>query len=368
MTKLTHPSPQAPAGVSADRAWLVVSALALGHMLVDAASIYVAMRLAMAATTPADPLWIIAAYNCLAFAPQAALGGFVDRLRCPAPAAAAGALMAVAAALLWPDQPMLALWLAGLGNALYHVGAGSLVLQLARGRAAMGGVLVGPGDLGVVLGTFMGSGGWPGAGVLLVTSALLAVCVAFIRLPAAPGAPSTSSARRRSTRAASALAILLLLLAIGSRQFVGGALNGPWFAQPQAWILMAVAAMVGKMTFGFLADRCGWMLTGAGLAALAAPLVALGPGYLGLSLAAALLAQAAMPVTLAALSRVLPQRPALAFGLASSALWLGGLPTDPLPHPLHSSLLLAVQLTAACAIAAALLLLRRKADTAFTTP
>jgi FSR family fosmidomycin resistance protein-like MFS transporter len=342
-------------GDATRHAWYAVGMLALGHMLIDGTSIYTATSLAAWATAAQDPLWIMAMYNCLAFAPQIALGWIVDRLKSPSLSACIGALMVVAAALIWPHMPMQALCLAGLGNALYHVGAGSLCLQFAGGRAAMAGVFVGPGSIGVILGTFMGSGWWPGAEILIVACTLLALWVAFLRVPATLNIPPC----RCATWSAHALAIVLLLLAVASRQLVAGAVNGSWFTLPWAWILIAVAATVGKITLGFAADRFGWLLIGAGLAALAAPLVAASQGHLCISVAAAILAQAAMPVTLAGLSRLLPRYPALAFGLTSCAIWLGSRLADIFPQPIPPAVLLGTQLTAACAIAAAILLMRR---------
>lgn len=352
MSTLLHPSSPSSVrcGPGAGRAWPMIGGLALGHMLIDGTSIYAATRLAAAA--PQDALWIMAAYNFVAFAPQAALGWIVDRLQGSAPAAALGAALVVGAALLGPWAPLAAIVLAGLGNALYHVGAGSLCLQLARGQAALAGVFVGPGGIGVILGTFMGSGWWPGAAVLIAACALLALWVALARAPAAGEIPPRYGVPW--------VAGVLLLLAVAARQLVGGAVNGSWFAQPGAWILIACAATTGKMALGFVADRCGWMRTGAGLAALAAPLVAASSGHLGMSVAGAILTQAAMPVTLAGLSRLLPRHPALAFGVASSAIWLGGLPAHLLPNPIGPGILLGVQLGAAGAIAAALWLMRQE--------
>ena len=265
-----------------------------------------------------------------------------------------GAAMTVAALLLWPMMPVTAVVVAAAGNALYHVGAGGACLKLARYRAAMGGVFVGPGGLGVVLGVFLGMEKWPGIAALIAANAVVAGLAGlwcWKRQQPTETMPSIGGGRR-------AAIIALLVVALAARQLVGGAVGGPWLSQPAAWIALACCAMVGKMIFGFVADALGWMRTVVPLVVVAALLLPVAGGHWGVAAAATFLVQAAMPVTLAAMSCVLPGRPALAFGAASSALWLGALPA--MVSHVPGAVVWAAQGGSAVAIAGALWLLARE--------
>jgi hypothetical protein len=400
------------------RVWTRVGVLATGHMVVDALSIYTTMRVAGAVFDGSDSIWVIALYVLMAFAAQAPFGWVLDRLNRPVVAASVGMGLASVAAALWSQQPIAMLWLAGLGNALFHVGGGKLTLHMAEGRAAHGGVFVGPGDLGVVLGTFIGMGWWPGAEALILSGAVMTGVTALIRrhfsplIEVAPGseggmisaaicsrgreggddrtrAVHSSSAlqqaaetlqqpggaveqtaaspqpftpeeeREKASRkgrfmdARAAVWLGLLMLAVACRQVVGGAVGGAWMSERSVWIVLMVAAMVGKMLSGFAADRWGWMLVAAPLTAAAVPLLAI-PGNAGVGLCATLLVQAAMPVTLAALARLLPRYPGLAFGLASLSLSFGELPALLRWTPWPALAVAAVQMVSAAAIVVAL--------------
>jgi len=351
--------------------WRTVFLLSFAHMAVDATTLYVGTRLAIAAIDNggyASALWLMAVYNCLAFAPQGLMGWFVDRLRAPVLSATVGAAMAAASFFLWPYQPMLALWIAGLGNALFHAGAGSIVLSHSYGRAAPGGVFVGPGSLGVILGTYIGYGEWPGS------ACIIAACLAVVvLLPLCASLPAPRPWRSDESSAAPpssvpwplmVLLIALLLPVIASRQFLGGS-GSVSTAMMTAWISLELTAMLGKMLFGFVADRFGWFLMTVPLLFAAVPLMIFGPwlpsagARFAVAVSAVFMVQGAMPVTLAALARILPRHSALAFGLAGSALWLGGLPTDLGWNIAPTWIFPAVQIFSAVTIAAALLLLRR---------
>jgi FSR family fosmidomycin resistance protein-like MFS transporter len=80
------------------------------------------------------------------------------------------------------------------------------------------------------------------------------------------------------------------------------------------------------MVGGFLADRFGWIDLSMVALLAAAPLLAFSGGDLWLALPGLLLFQMTMPVTLVAMLRLMPGRPALAFGLPCLALIAGALP------------------------------------------
>ena len=62
-------------------------------------------------------------------------------------------LVCVAGSFLFVDNLYMTLMLFSVGNALYHVGAGSLVLTLPDKKATFSGIYVAPGAMGLAIGT-----------------------------------------------------------------------------------------------------------------------------------------------------------------------------------------------------------------------
>lgn len=309
----------------------VVAALSLGgiHALVDAASVFILFRdLPASSATPLAAAGWIVAYDILAFALQAPLGWLADRVadrqRGYRLVALTGvALVGLALPLALP-LPRGAALVAGLGNALFHVGAGAVVLRGSAARAREAGLFVGPGVLGLTAGIFLGrSTSACRPGLLLLCLAALAVGSWALRLRAQAPAPLPLSPSRRTVQAA----LGLLLLTVVLRALIGDTLSAYWRAESTHVIVaLALAACCGKLLGGETADRCGWVRTAvvalvAAAAAMAGALV-----HPGAAFAAMLLLQTTMPLTLKAVHLALPDRPGLAFGLPSLALLVGSLP------------------------------------------
>jgi hypothetical protein len=90
---------------------------------------------------------------------------------------------------------------------------------------------------------------------------------------------------------------------------------------------LPVAAFLGKLLGGVVADRVGWLRASVVALLLSLPLIAFSGGSLYLALPGVLLFQSTMAVTLAAVYALMPAWPATAFGLPSLFLVLGSLPT-----------------------------------------
>jgi hypothetical protein len=91
-------------------------------------------------------------------------------------------------------------------------------------------------------------------------------------------------------------------------------------------VALPFAAFAGKLSGGFLADRFGWIDLSMVALFASAPLLAFSGGDMWLALPGLLIFQMTMPVTLAAMMRLLPARPAFGFGLLCVALVAGTLP------------------------------------------
>jgi len=308
--------------VSADRsiaASLIVYGLA--HAVVDALSAGVVItawqEAALTSGAAAGTYFVL--YNALAFGAQPLIGLLVDAARQPRTAAMIGCGLTAASAPLFAWQPWLAVVVIGLGNATFHLGAGSIALQLTPRRAAAPGIFVAPGAIGLFAGTLLGRAGTFVAWPFLLALACLGLAMVALPRPATPGA-------RPPWPPGVVVTLALVLTCIAVRSLVGFAVVMPWKSPFPFAVAALVVVVLGKALGGVVADRVGWGRTAVGALALAAPLLAFGPneapaGSLGL-----FLVNLTMPVTLVATANLLPGRPAFAFGLSCLALEVGAWP------------------------------------------
>jgi FSR family fosmidomycin resistance protein-like MFS transporter len=258
------------------------------------------------------------------------------------------------------------LWLAvamtGLGNTIFHIGAGVRSMRATPWRAAGPGLFIAPGAVGVALARGFGAQSafpmWPVLGGLAL-AAILAVVLAPNRLPA-PLAPAPKRP------AWPWLVIGLLVVAIVLRSFIGLRVVGTFSAHADwAWPL-AIATLAGKAFGGVVADRWGWLRCAVVALGLSAVLFVTAGEVLVLAALAVLLFQSVTGVTLAALWRTMPRWPGVAFGVNCTALFIGCVPiVARWPWPRSTPVDAGLAVVAALAIAAAFALIR-SGDTRLT--
>jgi MFS transporter, FSR family, fosmidomycin resistance protein len=298
-------------------------------------------------------------YSAIAFGLQFPIGAWLDRLRSYRGAVVAAMGMLAAGMSVGHAAPAAAIALVALGNAVFHVGAGAFVLRLAPRRAALAGVFVGPGAIGLAAGMWM-QRAYPDLWEVICLGLLAAGAIAVLTLgafsirtvsdddqqfPADSYENSPLSLRERVRERASssmdmrflaAVCLMALLLSIALRASVGlivGQVHGG-----EAAVLwgLAIAACAGKMLGGLVADRFAWLATSVVTLLLSLPLLSVFVGDAASAVTGMVLFQMTMPVTLMAVYRILPREPGLSFGLASLALLVGAAPafllSGILPH------------------------------------
>ena len=255
-------------------------------------------------------------YNFCAFALQMPLGILVDRLgvgRCFASAGCGLVLMAG----MFQQTPWMTILLAGLGNALFHIGAGGAVLERGKGFSALG-LFVAPGAFGIWL------GGRYGASDTIYWTALLALALCFagtirlcarVRRKPAPAVPVCPNAR----------VCVCLFAVVVLRSYAGLAQSFPWESSTLHAALLITGVVCGKAVGGLAADRFGAQRVSLCSLACAAALYACA-AWPPAAILATFLFNITMPVTLGALAGHLPGRRAFAFGALTFALFLGYLP------------------------------------------
>ena len=328
-----------------------IAVYGLAHAAVDAACAFAVFSLLAAARLDLGTFAFLAIlYNALAFGLQAPLGLAVDRWGLGRASAMAGVLL-TAAALFAGFSPLFVVVLAGIGNALFHIGGGSIILSLSPGKAGPAGLYVAPGALGVLAGTLAGKGAYPVAGIIAII--LLVACVVFLRIKQSK---PVSYEPHSFTPNLFAFFLLLLLLSIAIRSFVGFAVVFPWKSDATLLWVLTLSIVAGKAFGGLIADRFGWLRVSAASLILSAPLLAFGASNPILGMAGIFLFNITMPVTLVTIFRLFPSRPAFAFGIACMALLAGALPSFAFWRPTlgNPALLLVIILVSAAALSGAL--------------
>lgn len=266
-------------------------------------------------------LWMaIVSYNFFAFFMQFPLGIVADRLDKNALVAASGCVL-ILGALLCTPFPFYTCIIAGLGNALFHLGGGIDVLNISRKRATQIGIFVSTGTLGIFFGKSMPHHLGIIAFLLVMSIGLLLHVYRssygkFNNLPMifpiiTPG---------------KLLVALGLTSTVCLRSYVGCMTIFAWKSYYLLAVLAVSAVVLGKMLGGMIGDRIGFIQTAA-----ISLLISAGTFWFAFNnsvagLIALVCFNMTMPLTLTMLANLMPHNKGLAFGILTAALFLGGFP------------------------------------------
>jgi FSR family fosmidomycin resistance protein-like MFS transporter len=276
-------------------------------------------------------------YNVLAFGLQPLIGLVSDKWQIPRNTAIAGVIVTALSAITVFFSPLIAVIFAGVGNAMFHVGAGTISLNLTPRKATAPGIYVAPGALGLLVGTLLGKAGYFIPWIFVLVLLLLCVCIWFVSIPKIDYKEKIVSSKFSYFE----LIIILILLAIVSRALIGSLIVFPWKTNMVLLIILTLAVVFGKALGGFLADKFGWSLISVSALIISAPLLAFGVNIPILAIFGMFLFNITMPVTLVAISNTLSGKPGFAFGLTTLALIFGALPIfTPLKNTLNTNIII----------------------------
>lgn len=266
---------------------------------------------------------LVIIYNILAFGLQASFGLIVDYFKSPRAAALVGCVFTGVSAFIFLYFPITAIIFAGLGNALFHIGGGSISLNLTPKKATAPGIYVAPGALGLLVGILLGKSGqfiiWP----FILILVLMCFLILIIKKPEINYKRENNIKNRLNYFK---VIFLLIFLSIAVRSLVGFIVVFPWKSDINLLITLTIAIVLGKGLGGIMADKFGWIRIAVGALFLSIPFITFGSSNPYLAITGMFLFNMTMPVTLVALSNILPGRPAFAFGLTCLALILGAFP------------------------------------------
>lgn len=293
----------------------MTAACAAGHFFIDFLCAWGLFRFCRPTDAWAE---VMLYYNFCAFALQMPLGLLADRFRQDRSFMVLGSLLVGFACLGLGKAPLGLAVVAGVGNALYHVGGGVAVLHAYARKAGPLGFFVSPGAFGIFFGTLLGKAG---TDILAPSLIGLAACLVLGWLLRGADKPAPMDPFRLN---APLLALICLFLVVWLRSLLGFLFVFPW--KTGAWSVAAVCAVVlGKTAGGYLGDRLGMKWASVGSLGLAV----LGFLFSGSPLCGVLAIfffNMTMPLTLRAAADALPGMKGFSFGLLTFALFLGFLP------------------------------------------
>lgn len=314
---------------------MLIILLCLSHLLIDLISAGMIYSIVLKNSLSTELFFnLVIIYNIFAFGGQIIIGLLSDRLKKTKWVTASGFLLALLALLLYPDSYAVVIFI-GIANALVHVGAGSIILNYAKGKAFLPGVFVAPGAIGLVVGGILARQNLFVPWVWMVATIAIIPFLFFLK------EPNYLSKKNHVPRLDKReIVLILILLTIVFRSIIGLAINYEWKAE---WvILFSAMVFLGKFMGGYLADRFGFFKTATISLFLSLPLIYLGNNIIIFGLLGICLFQITMPITLSALSRIFPHRPGFVFGLNCLALLIGALLSFSEFHDLFSSQIMIV--------------------------
>jgi MFS transporter, FSR family, fosmidomycin resistance protein len=291
-------------------------AYGLTHALVDASCI---MLLLSGIDVKGDILLYILSYNLLAFGLQVPFGWLNDRIQQPVKSAIFGCVLLSVSMTLF-NHPIIAIILAGIGNASFHIGGGALSLK--TGKAALPGLFVAPGSIGLLIGGIVSTTFGFHPEIIASLLLFMGLTLFFLKSPV-----FIYENRKVNESNYLAITILLLLTTICFRSAVGLSLNYPWKSNMTLLICLTAAIALGKGLGGLLADYFGWIKIAVGGLTISTLLLFFGPKIAVAGIAGLFFFNLTMPVCLVAISNLLPGKPGFSFGLTAFAMVVGALPT-----------------------------------------
>jgi len=277
--------------------------------------------------------WIVT-YNLIAFVLQPLIGVCLDKYKKYRVFAIVGCVLVIIGAFITSSR-WVSIIVFALGNALFHVAAGSVCLTLHKGKTVYAGIFVAPGDVGLVVGTLIGTNFIKSPIIIAIVAISILIAVLFISIienkykQFEKHEKHEENEKHEEYETAGCiggngnlpgLAILLLCIVIAVRAFIGSALSFTWVEGAVLAVILSVFITAGKAAGGILADRLGRKTIGVSALLISAPLLAFFHSNIVASLIGIFIFNMTMPLTMTAIYDKMPEYPAFSFGIAAMAL------------------------------------------------
>lgn len=300
---------------------LITGIYSLIHFLVDMSCAALMFNI-MFSSTQMNIILEILLYNMFAFAFELPFGIIADKLNKNAMVSAIGCLTIILS-LIFLNNPIVSCVIAGIGNALFHVGGGIDVLNISNKKATLPGIYVSTGALGLYLGQKFSKI----TKIIPVIMVVSAIALIWLYNKIKDEYKINNEIKQNSKVNISKILISIpIIIVICIRGYMGLILNFEWKSNIIFAILSILCVVGGKMLGGIIGDKIGWKKISILSLGLASILFAFSWNSAICGLLAILLFNMTMPITLMVLANMFPNRKGMAFGLTTLGLFIGGLP------------------------------------------
>ena len=263
-------------------------------------------------------------YNFFAFAMQLPIGILADKVNKNAICSAIGCLL-VAIAFGFSNFGIIACILAGIGNALFHVGGGIDVLNISNKKATLSGIFVSTGAMGIFLGGKSSSIGFNKYYIIVITLVLSAILLLWL-YNQIKGKIRNETVIIPKINSNEIIAIICLIITVCIRGYIGLILAFEWKSNFIIALISIFAVVFGKMLGGIIGDRIGFKKISIISLLISAICFIFAFDNSILGILSILFFNMTMPITLTALSNILLYNKGMAFGLLTLALFVGAIP------------------------------------------
>ena len=267
---------------------------------------------------------VILLYDFFAFATQFPIGVIADKINKNAILSAIGCLIIIVAYGI-SKYVILASIIAGIGNALFHVGGGIDVLNISKKRATLPGIFVSTGAMGIFLGSKLGKVGMSKYYILII-SLLLSIIVLLWLFNAIKDDIKNEFVIIPKLDNNKVIAILCLIITVAIRSYVGLILVFDWKNTFVLALISIFAIVFGKMIGGIIGDRIGFIPISFISLGVASILFLFSFNSAIIGILAIFFFNMTMPITLTAIANILPNNKGMAFGILSFSLFIGLVP------------------------------------------
>lgn len=303
---------------------VIVFIYSLVHFIVDLACAVLVKKIVTPNTENEILLFIaVVLYNFFAFAIQYPIGIIADKINKNGIIALLGCLL-VALAYAFSNVALIACIIAGIGNAMYHIGSGIDVLNISDKKASLSGIYVSTGALGIFLGASPNMTIFNGyiMVVLLVISAII-IKVLYDKIKDKVINEEMTIPLINKTEK---LIITCLMITVIIRSYMGFIIAFEWKNDFSLAIIATMAVIFGKMLGGIIGDKIGFLK----ISILSLLISSIGFIFAFdnwiIGCISILFFNMTMPITLTALANLFPNNKGMAFGMLTFALFLGSMP------------------------------------------
>ncbi len=303
----------------------IVGIYSLIHFIVDLACAILVANLVTSKMGQTTNLFIaIITYNFFAFAMQLPIGIIADKINKNAICSSIGCIL-VAIAFGFSNLGFLACIIAGIGNSLFHVGGGIDVLNISEKKAALSGIYVSTGSMGIFLGTKSASWGFDKYYLVILILIASAILLFWLYNKIKDKVINEKVIIPHLT-SNEIIAVICLIITVCIRSYVGMILSFDWKSNFILAIISVCAVILGKALGGIIGDKIGFKKMSVISLAVSAICFIFSFNSSILGIIAILFFNMTMPITLTALTNMMNNNKGMAFGLLTFALFIGFIP------------------------------------------